>query len=468
MLALPAGALADVVDRRKMLLFTQGWMLAIAAALASVTFFQLTSPLLLLILTLAMGAGAAMNAPAWQATVPELVPRTELPAAVALTGLGLNLGRAIGPALGGIVVALAGAWAAFLLNAMSFLSVILVLYSSRRCWQSSPPPRERVPGAIRAGIRYARHAPALRAVLTRTALVLPFASAPWALLPIVARYHVGLGSVGYGVLFGCLGAGSVAGAIILPGVQRRLSMDSLVAGGIILFAAASLSLAKVRYVGVLFIVMIGGGAAWIALMASLNLALHRAAPSWVRARVLGLYVLIFQFCMAAGSLVWGAVAQYAGLSAAFLYAAIGLTAGLALAGKYRLDGSEHLDLTPSAHWPEPTVPIKLRPDDGPVLVTVEYRIDPKHAREFALAMKPVRQQRLRDGAFRASLYFDPANPRRYVETFVVESWAEHLRQHERLTVTDRIAEERALAFHVGDEPPLMSHYIYAHAPDDAQ
>ena len=468
MLALPAGALADVVDRRKLLLSAQAWMLVIAAALSFATFFQLTSPLVLLILTFAIGAGAAMNAPAWRAAVPELVSRSELPAAVALTGLGLNLGRAVGPALGGIVVALAGPWAVFFVNALSFSSVILVLYGWRRRPQSSPVPRERVPSAIRAGIRYVRYAPALQAVLIRTALVVPFASAPWALLPILARYELGLDSVSYGLLFGCLGVGAIAGAIILPKMQWRFSTDSLVAGGTVLFAATSLTLAEVRHFGVLLVALVAGGVAWFALMASFNLAVQTAVPLWVRARALGLYLLIFQFSMAAGSFMWGAVAEHAGVGVALLCAAGGLIVGLTAMVRYPLTGNEDVDLRPSAHWPEPTVVVKPHPEDGPVLIMVEYRIDPKHARNFTSAMGPVRQQRLRDGAFRASLYSDSSEPRRYIETFVVESWAEHLRQRGRLTVSDRIAEERALAFHIGDEPPLMSHYIYAHGAEDAE
>ncbi len=465
LLGLPAGALADVVDRRRMLLFTQGWMLVIATLLSVLTFFHLTTPVVLLILTLAIGAGAAMNAPAWQATAPELVPRAELPAAVALTGLGLNLGRALGPALGGIVVALAGAWAVFLLNAISFLSVILVIHGWRRRPQSRRVPRERVPSAIRAGIRYARHAPALSAVLIRTGLVVPFASALWALLPVLARHEMGLDSIGYGILFGCLGTGAVAGAVLLPQLRRRYSTDSLVAGATITFAAVTAALAGVRHFALLCAVMIAGGVAWITLMASFNVATQTAVPSWVRARALALYLLMFQGGMAAGSVLWGVVTEHAGIPVALLCAAGGLVVGLAAVVRYPLRGSEEVDLTPSAHWPEPTVVVKPRPEDGPVLVTVEYRIDPMHARNFTSAMGPVRQQRLRDGAFRASLYSDPANPQRYIETFVVESWAEHLRQHERLTVSDRMAEERALAFHIGNEPPVMSHYIHAHMPE---
>ncbi|HEU4340335.1 MAG TPA: MFS transporter [Candidatus Binatia bacterium] len=462
-MALPAGALADIVDRRRMLLLTQTWMLVAAAALGAFTLFDLTTPWVLLVLTLALGAGAAMNAPAWQATVPLLVPRAELPAAVALTGMGLNLARAVGPAFGGAVVAAAGAWAVFVLNAGSFLGVMVVLYGWRRPAKNSPLPSEGVLSAIRAGIRYARHAPALRAVLFRIVLFVPFASAPWALLPVFARHEMGLDSLGYGVLFGCLGIGAVGGAMLLPLLRRKFSTDSLVAGAIVVFAAITVGLALVRDFGWLCLFLVTGGVAWITLMASFNVATQTAAPLWVRARALALYLLMFHGSMALGSIVWGEITEHLGITAAFLGTAGGLVVGLAGMSRYPLNGNEIMDLTPSPHWPEPIITTEPRPDDGPVLVTVEYRIDPQHARDFTLAMKDVRQQRLRDGAFRSSLYSDPADPSRYVETFVIESWAEHLRQHERVTVSDRVAEDRARVFHIGDAPPVISHYISADA-----
>ena len=465
LLALPAGALADIIDRRRMLLFTQAWMLAAAAALGVLTLLDLTTPWVLLVVTLALGAGAAMNGPAWQATAPELVPRAEFPAAVALTGMGLNLARAVGPALGGAVVAVAGAWAVFLLNAASFLSVMVVLYGWRRPGQHRPAPEEGVLGAIRAGIRYARHAPALRAVLIRTVLFVPFASALWALLPVLARHEMGLDSFGYGILFGCLGIGAVGGAMLLPLLRSRFSTDSLVPAATVAFAAVTVGLAEVRHFAWLCVFLLAGGVAWITLMASFNVATQTAAPSWVRARALALYLLMFQGSMAVGSIVWGEITEHVGIAAAFLGAAAGLVVGLAGIVRYPLNGNEVIDLTPSPHWPEPIITNEPRPEDGPVLITVEYRIEPEHARDFTIAMRAVRQQRLRDGAFRSGLYSDPVDPSRYVETFVVESWAEHLRQHERVTVSDRIAEDRARAFHVGDAPPVISHYISAHNPE---
>jgi MFS family permease len=465
LLGLPAGALADVVDRRRMLLFTQGWMLVAATVLGVVTLLELTTPWLLLILTFALGAGAAMNAPAWQATAPELVSRSELPAAVGLTGMGLNLARAVGPALGGAVIAMAGPSAVFLLNAASFLSVIGVLYHWRRTTQVSLASAEPLSSAIRAGIRYVRHAPPLRAVLVRTGLFVLFASALWGLLPVLARHELGLDSMGYGVLFGCLGAGAVAGAVLLPKLQNRLSRDALAAAATILFAAVTAALVEARHFGLLCVIMFAGGVAWITLMASFNVATQAAVPQWVRARALALYLLTFQGSMAAGGVLWGAITEQAGIAAALLSAAAGLMMSLAAMARFPLNRVEELDLTPSPHWPEPELAVEPGPEEGPVLVMVEYRINPKQAPDFTFAMQAVRQQRLRDGAFRSGLYRDPTDLGRYLETFVVESWAEHLRLRERVTVSDRIAEEQARAFHIGRTPPVISHYVYAHAPD---
>jgi MFS family permease len=298
-------------------------------------------------------------------------------------------------------------------------------------------------------------------VLVRTGLFVLFASVLWGLLPVLARQEMGLDSLGYGILFGALGSGAVAGAIILPEIRRLFSTDWLVAGATFTFALVIAASALVRHFGLMFLVMVVGGVAWITLMVSFNLATQIAVPSWVRARALALYLLVFQGCMAVGSALWGVVTQHAGIAVPLWSAAGGLIVGLAIMARYRLDTGESLDLRPSAHWPEPNLLVEPDPEDGPVLVMVEYRINPEHARDFKIAMQAVRQQRLRDGAFRSGLYCDPAEPSRYLETFVVESWAEHLRLHDRATVSDRIAEERARAFHVDAAPPVISHYISA-------
>jgi len=339
LLVLPAGAIADMIDRRRMLLFTQGWMLASATALGVLTVLGATTPWLLLILTFALGAGAAMNAPAWQATTSEAAPRAELPAAVVLTGLGLNLARAVGPAVGGVIVIATGAWAVFLLNAASFLGVIIVLSRWRHTIQPKQSPSRPVLNTIGEVIRYASQTSALRAVLVRTGVVVPFASALWALLPLLARYELELNCFGYGTLFGFLGVGSVIGAIFLPKLQSHFSTDTLVAAATIMFAAAIAALAEVRHFGLLCLILMVAGMAWITLMTSFNLATQTAVPSWIRGRALGLYLLIFHGGMAAGSVLWGAVTQHAGVAVALLGAAGGLLVSLVAIAWYPVQGN---------------------------------------------------------------------------------------------------------------------------------
>jgi MFS family permease len=466
LLALLAGALADVVDRRQLLLVTQSWMLFAAALLGALTLIGATTPWRLLGLTFALGLGVAMNGPAWQAIIPELVTHNDLHAAVALNGVGFNLARAVGPALGGVIVAIAGSGAVFLLNAASFVGVVVVLYRWPRSPRKSLLPAEAVMGAMRAGLRYVRHAPELRAVLVRSGVFIFCGAALWALLPLLARNELGLGATGYGVLLGCLGAGAVLAAAVLPRVQKQLKVDPLIAVASLLFAAATLTLAYIQNFAVLCAAMIAGGSAWMALMSSFNVSAQTAVPAWVRARALSLYLLVIQGGMAGGSVLWGFAAERVGIPMALLIAALGLVVGITAAVRYPLRADGEVDLTPSMHWPDPQMPIELHPRRGPVLVTVEYLIAAEQSREFVQVMRGMRQQRLRDGAVRWGLFHDPVTPAKYLETFVVESWAEHMRQHERVTVTDRVMENRALAFHIGDKPPIVSHLISAYSLED--
>ncbi len=306
------------------------------------------------------------------------------------------------------------------------------------------------------------YAPPLDAVLVRVGVFISCGSALWALLPLVARQQLKLESFGYGLLLGCLGLGAVMGAAFLPRVRQRISIDQLVAIATVVFAIATLALAYIHNLGLVCIALVAGGVAWIAIMSSLNVAAQITAPSWVLSRALGIYQLVFQGGIAIGSALWGILAEHLGNSTALLGAAIGLILGLTAATRYHLTAGENLDLTPSLHWAEPKVMIDLRPEDGPVLITVEYHIDLLLAYDFTVAMHDLGRVRRRDGAVRWGLFHDTSDPSRYVETFIVESWAEHLRQHERVTVADRAVEERALSFHIGDAPPTVSHLIYAH------
>ncbi len=461
LVGLPAGAIADIVDRRRLLLFWEAWMLVSAAILGIFTLTGAVNAWLLLLLTFSIGLGTAMVAPAWQAIVPELVTRAELPTAVALNGISINAARAVGPALGGLVVAALGPGAVFVLNAVSFVGVLAVLFRWRRQPRPSALPTERLFGAMRAGLRYVRHAPILQAVFIRTAIFMSGASALWALLPVVARLELKLDATGYGALLGCMGVGAIFGGLALPKLRQSLSTNRMAILASLLFALATLALAYLRHPVLLGMMLMLAGLAWTTTMVSLNVSVQLAVPAWVQARSLGIYQLIFMGGMAIGSFIWGVVAEYVGISNALALAAVGLGLGLIAAMRYQLGAGERLDLSPSLHWGEPAVVIDLRPEDGPVLVTIEYRIDPTQADQFTVIMHDLRAVRRRDGAIRWGLFCDTADATRYLETFIVDSWAEHMRQHERFTNTDRNIESRARAFHVGDRPPEVSHLIYA-------
>jgi predicted MFS family arabinose efflux permease len=387
------------------------------------------------------------------------VSRTDLSAAVSLNSVAFNIARAVGPALGGFVVAAIGSWAVFFLNSLSFIGVLIVLYRWQRAPVESISPTERIIGAMRAGVRYVRHDPDLRAVLLRTGIFVSCASALWAMLPLVARQQLGLGALSYGVLLGGLGAGAILGAIILPAIRRKASINVLIFGGTIIFAATTAVLATVRIFALLCVMMIFGGIAWMTLMSSFNISVQAIVPAWVRARVLAIYLLVFFGGMAAGSAVWGVVATHIGISATLLYAAAALILGLAAAYFFPLRIGDEPDLEPSLHWSDPIVITEPHPQDGPVLVTVDYQIEPARAGEFVEAMLEVKRILRRDGAIRWGLFNDPAQPSHYVETFLVESWAEHMRQHARITNEDRIVQDHARSFHVGESSPVVTHLI---------
>ena len=458
-LALPAGSLADVVDRRTMLLLTQVWMLVTAVALAVVDLMGWISAPWLLFFTFALGVGTAMHQPVWQAIIPELIPREELSNAIALGGVSINLARAVGPALGGIIVAAAGVSAVFLLNAVSFGVMILVIYRWRESPRETSLPPEHIVGAIITGFRYLRHAPDLQAVLIRAGAFIFCGTAFWALLPIVARQELNLDALGYGEIMGAVGIGALIGATMLPKIRQRLSLNALVTVASLLYAGGMLALAFLRNFPLLLGLSLIVGVAWIALMSSFNVAAQVVLPAWVRARGLAAYLIAFQGGMAAGSVIWGAVAGRIGTSLAIAIAAIGLILGLGLSLRYQLSEDTNLDLSPSLHWSEPIVGMAIRPDDGPVLITVRYQIEPESIAEFIRATKKLEDIRRRDGAYHWQLYTDIAHPNCYLETFVSYSWVEHLRQHDRFTVTDRAIESRVRSFHVGNKPPSVNHML---------
>src|SRR5258708_1853929 len=385
MLGVPAGAIADIVDRRKLLLVTQTWMLGAAAALGALTMLGVAGPYTLLWLTFALGLGSAMNGPAWLAIIPELVPKKELAAAITLNSVGFNLARAVGPALGGLVVAAIGAGAAFFLNAISFVAVLIVLY-----WWKREPEHELLGGegvgpAIWAGIRYVRFAPFMHSVLLRSALFAVAGSAIWALLPVVAKVEFHSESTGYGVLLACLGLGSIGGAFILTRLRHVLSPETVATSGVALFGLAIVGLAGIGRFGIVCVFMLAGGIGWMSVNSTLNTAPQTSLPGWVRARALAVYLLVFQGAMAIGSVIWGEVASRYGLRFALFVAGLALFATALVTFRLRL-GTPGLDTTPSQHWPEPKIIVEPDPDHGPVFITVEYHVDPERGADFALAM----------------------------------------------------------------------------------
>jgi MFS family permease len=336
LLSLPSGAVADLVDRRRLLIFTQSWMLAAAALLGILTAMGVIGPWWLLALTFALGLGAAMNGPAWSAAVPELVPREELAAAVALNSVGFNIARAIGPALGGMVMAASNAGIVFLLNAISFLAVIMVLWDWRYTRPVADVPDPRFRDAVGEGLRYVRSSRIYHAVLVRAGLFAFAGSALWAMLPVVASVELGSTSTGYGILLGCLGAGSVIGAASLAPLRRRYSPDALLAAGVVLFALATAALALLHQFALVAAAMLMGGVAWMMVMTTFNVSAQMAPPAPLRARALAIYIVAFQGGLAFGSSAWGAIAGRIGVRRALLAAVAMMLAGLAAGTRLRL------------------------------------------------------------------------------------------------------------------------------------
>lgn len=459
LLALPSGALADIIDRRKMLLAAQLLGLIAAAVLSALTWQGLTTPYVLLAVTFVLGVSAALSAPVFQAIVPELVNVKALPDAVALNSLGINISRAIGPALGGVIVAMAGIPAVFALNALSVLAVLAVLFRWRRSAAVHVLPPEHFVGALRAGMRYARHAPALRLVLVRAVGFFIFGSALWAMLPLVARSGLGLDATGYGALLGCMGAGAVVGALLLKRLRRRLRANTISVGATGLLSLATLALALVGNGWVAGAVMFLAGFAWIGMLTSLNVAAQMASPGWVKARALAVYLLVFQGAMTGGSVLWGALAARSDVATALIVAAAGQALALVLALIWRLPSDKGVDLAPSQHWAEPVLAIPPAGDRGPVAVEIEYFIDPDRQADFIATLRRFSTTRRRDGAIRWDVWEDAGEPGRVIECFVVESWLEHERQHARVTHADQVDQEVLRAFHVGDKPPIVRHLL---------
>ncbi|WP_047197766.1 MFS transporter [Caldimonas brevitalea] len=459
LLGLPSGALADILDRRRYFIVTQFWVAAVALLVCVVVLSDGMSAPLLLALTFANGMGLAMRWPVFAALVPELVPRPQLPAALALNGVSMNASRIIGPLVAGAVIASFGSAYVFVLNAV--LSVVCGFVIRR--WQREQKPRalpgERFFGAMRVGVQHVRQSQRMHAVLLRISLFFLQASALQALLPLLAKRMDGGGAGTFTLLLAGLGVGAIAAALYLPRLRGLMTRDQLVQRGSLVQAAATVVVAFSPNVYLALPVMVIAGMAWISVANSLTVSAQLALPDWVRARGMSIYQMALMGSSAMGAALWGQVASLSDLRTALVGSALfGLVAVVA-ARRVTLEGVGEEDLTPSHSIKSPPTAEPVDPDAGPVLVTIEYRIDPAHAVEFRAVMEETRRARLRQGALSWELFRDTADPSRYIEYLLDESWVDHLRRFDRFTAADDALRARRLRFHIGDQPPLVTRCI---------
>lgn len=455
---LVGGVLADIFDRRRLLMIVQLSLGGVAIALAILTFVGQMPPALLLMFTFVLGCSSVLSDPAYQSLAPELVPRHELRAASALGSISINLARVLGPALAGFLIAQLGVAAVFGLNALAYIFFGLVVATWRPPAGTAPMRPERFLSAVWAGGRYIRNAPVVRRILLRTGLFLVPASVLWSLLPVVATERLRLSGSGYGLLLGALGAGAIAGAFVLSRLHAGLSANTLMVTAGAVYTVALVLLITVSSPVAAVLVLLPAGAAWTALLSDINAALQLFLPAWVRARGLSVYQMVLFGAQAFGAVLWGAIADPFGVVPAFLIAAGSLLVGLATIKWWPLIDTSGMDRRTVVYWPEPELVLDAKPESGPVVVEVVYTIATEKEEAFLEAMTRLRLSRLRTGATEWGLYRDGESAHKFVELFVVPSWDEHLRQHrDRLTGTDRTFEEQATA--LSDPPPETSHLI---------
>ena len=458
LLSMPGGVLADLVDRRRLLLFTQGFMAVVAVGLGALTLAGGISAYGVLGFTFLLGMGAALNLPIWQSIVTELVPRPAVPSAITLNGVSNNIARAIGPAIGGLVIAYYSPGWVFVLNGVSFLGTWAVVYFWKRQPIATNGPAENFIGALRAGLRYVQYSPAIYGVLVRTFAFSFGSSAMWALTSVVVKQlHLNAGH--YGATLSWLGAGAVTGAMLMGRAGSRLSFNQRVLLGVLAFVGTNLALALVSQIYVLYAVMFVSGIAWLLVMTSFSTTVQLSVPKWVQARVISVYMLVFQAGLSVGSLVWGELADHLSLQTSLLAAAGWMLASTLLALPFPMRSAEGLNLDPAEHWPAPETDGPIDPDNGPVLVMIEYQVAPADWAAFHQAAEQLTRLRLRDGALRAGVFADVAVPTRISEFFYVATWGEHQRQHHRFTREDQVVEARVRRFHQGSDEPRVTHFL---------
>jgi MFS family permease len=460
LLALPAGVLADTTDRRRLIVAALVAQVVAVALLTALLAADLAGPALLLLLTFVTGCSTALITPAWNSTIADSVPRDELGPAITVVSVAYNGARALGPTLAGFVFAhFGGPW----VFVIATLSTLWMLRSIQR-WPPLPHPPSRLPaerlwGGMLAGLRFAWHSQAIFAQLLRTMAYSATGSALWALLPVIGQKRIGLGASGFGLLMGCLGVGAVAAGLLMGRVRQRFSLEGVVATGCVTFALATAVAAWSPWIWTIYVALMFSGAAWMSVMSTFNTATQTSAPPWVRARASSMHALCALGAFALGSALWGAVSGLLGLQAALSMAAAGMAGGLLLARPFPLRMGVAEDVTPAAPWGDVFVVDEPAPEAGPVAVEIAYRIRPEDAAAFLDELSQLRAPRRRDGATFWRAYRDLADPTRYVERFIVTSWADYLHQRARATVADHEIEARVRAFLAEGEAVTMQHYI---------
>ena len=462
LLGLPSGAMADIVDRRRYLIVTQFWGAAVALALCLTILAGAMTPPLLLALVLANGVGLAMRWPVYSALIPALVPRQQLPAAMGLNGIAMNASRIFGPLVAGTLIASVGSRYVFLLNAVLSVASGVILIRWRRAHVPSPLGREKLLGAIRVGVQFVRQSSRLRAILLRVALFFFHSTALMALLPLVARGLNGGDAGTFTVLLASMGAGAIVAVLLLPRLRLVIFGDRLVLIGTVLQAGvtATMAFAPNLYVGVP--AMLLAGMVWITAVNSLSVSAQMALPDWVRARGMSIYQMAIMGSSALGAAVWGQIATLYSVPIAMISAACTGVVAMLIALRCVVDRSIEEDLTPSREFKVPVVDVP--PGTGRVMVTIEYRINPARAASFRDLMQESRRSRLRQGALSWELLRDIADPARYIEQIIDESWTEHLRRFDRVTAADVALRDKKLAFHLGEAPPLVTRCVVEPTP----
>jgi MFS family permease len=460
LLALPAGVLADTTDRRGLILKSLAVQVGILAVLSLFAVLGWAGPAVLLLFTFAAGCCTALLSPAWSTSVADSVPREDMPQAITAMSIAWNSARALGPSIAGFLFAAAGAGWVFAVAVFSALAMMQVI----RMWPPAPHaatrlPAERLWGGTLSALRYARHSPIILAQLLRTVAYAGAGSALWALLPAIAAQQLQMGAAGFGFLMGCLGTGAVAAGLVLGKLRARLGLERLVGSGCVFFAAAMLVAAFVQARAFVFIALAIGGGAWMAVMATFNTATQSSAPPWVRSRAAALHTVCALGSFAIGSAFWGAVSGVAGVPATLFMAALAMLGGIVLARPFPLRMGDTPEVTPASAWEDLFVKDQPLPDDGPVSVEVGYRIRDGHADEFLHAVSQLRASRRRDGATLWRVYRDLGDPSRYVERFIVASWADYLHQRSRGTLADEALESHVREFLRPGETVTVQHYI---------